>query len=56
MIKSVRGGHAEDEVCPSDGKDWSFSVEAGYILQDGAIASSGNPHCAKSGHLLEASA
>ncbi len=56
VIVSVRGGHAEDEVCPSDGKNRGFPVEAGNILKDGAVTSSGDPHCAESGYLLKAGA
>ncbi len=56
VIVSVRGGHAEDEACPGDGKNRSLSVEAGNILKDGAVASSGDPHCAEGGYLLKACA
>ncbi len=54
MVESIRSRHAEDEVCPSDGQDWSSPVEADHILQDWAITTSGDPYCTKSGHLLEA--
>ena len=56
VVVSVRGGHTEDEACPGDGKDGSPSVEAGNILEDGAVASSGDSYCAEGGYLLEACA
>ncbi len=54
VVKSVRGRYAEDEVCSSDGQDWSSPVEASHIFHDWAIAAFGDPHRAKSGHLLQA--
>ncbi len=54
MVESIRGRHAEDEVCPSDGQDWSSPVEASHIFQNWAITAFGDPHHAKSGHLLQA--
>ncbi len=34
MVESIRGRHAEDEVCLSDGQDWSSPVEASHIFQN----------------------
>ncbi len=55
VIQSVRGGHAENEVCPADGQNRHSPVKASHISDNWTIAAFGNSNRSEGGHLLQAS-